>query len=84
MTGLNNPRKKGSLGPGEKSSFLMPDTASKLDKFLFGLENGKNEEILGRELNLSLEQITRIKNLIDKNKHKSKMPKILDFSDLMG
>lgn len=56
----------------------------KLDKFLNGLENGKDEEILVKELNLSLEQIIRIKNLIDKNKHKSRMPKMLDFTDLVS
>ncbi len=48
----------------------------KLDKFLLGLENLVNEEKLANELKLDTKQISRIKSLIKKNKHKSIMPKI--------
>ncbi len=48
----------------------------KLDRFLLGLENQIDEEKLALDLELSSEQIKRIKNLIQKNKHKGVMPKI--------
>lgn len=48
----------------------------KLDRFLIGLEAKKNEENLAKELNLSKEQVFRIKKLLHKNKHKLEFPEI--------
>jgi NAD+ synthase len=48
----------------------------KLDRFLLGLENKVEEEELIKTLEITLEQASKIKNLIKKNKHKGRMPKI--------
>lgn len=49
----------------------------KLDKFLIGLENNREEEFLTEELQLKEEQIARIKQLISSSHHKRRMPKTL-------
>jgi NAD+ synthase len=49
----------------------------KLDLFLVGLENEVGEEELAKTIGLSKAQIERIKTLIEKNRHKSMMPKRL-------
>jgi len=51
-------------------------TYEKLDSFLEGMEFKKNEEKLVEELKLTDSQVYRIKSLVKKNKHKSKMPEM--------
>ena len=48
----------------------------KLDKFLIGLENQISVKELEKSLDLSPEQTTRIRNLMKRNEHKGRMPKI--------
>lgn len=48
----------------------------KLDRFLIGLEVQEDEQNLAKELNLNKEQISRIKELLRKNKHKLEFPEI--------
>ncbi len=52
----------------------------KLDKFLIGLENNREEEFLAEELQLKEEQIVRIKQLISNSHHKRRMPKTLSVT----
>ncbi len=48
----------------------------KLDKFLLGIENNIDEGKLAIDLGLKPAQVDRIRALMEKNKHKGKMPKI--------
>jgi NAD+ synthase len=57
-------------------------TYEKLDSFLKGLELKKNEKLLAEELELSDSQVYHIKNLVKKNKHKSKIPEVFRLSSL--
>lgn len=52
----------------------------KLDKFLIGLENDREEEFLAEELQLKEVQIIRIKQLISNSHHKRRMPKTLSIT----
>jgi len=48
----------------------------KLDSFLIGLELKQDEKILSEDLNLSKQQVRRIKELMETSQHKREMPKI--------
>jgi NAD+ synthase len=48
----------------------------KLDSFLKGCELKQNERDLAKDLNLSEEQIKRIKKLVKNSQHKREMPKV--------
>ena len=49
----------------------------KLDLFLIGLDQGRNEEELAKTIGLNKTQVDKIITLIENNKHKSMMPKKL-------
>jgi len=52
----------------------------KLDMFLLGIENKIEEGILIKNIELNSEQVRRIRELMKKNEHKGRMPKICRIS----
>jgi len=64
------------LWPNQTDEDEIGLSYNKLDRFLIGLESQDNEDRLVNELNLSKEQVFRIKEFLHKNKHKRELPEI--------